>query len=116
MMLVTPPTCDYCQHPTRNVTTSFSVTKNGEMWQVRHVPAYECTYCGQEVFDDAVLKRLEELVSGKYHPHEIAWTNVMYWEGSDRPRPAPTSSVFVVYQGLAAGTAVQGEMLLEAAR
>ena len=43
-------------------TTTFTIDCNGSLIVVKNVPCMECETCGETELDDAVLKRLEEIV------------------------------------------------------
>lgn len=53
--------CSFCGH-TRctSKTTQYIYRHNGEFLVVNNVPCQECDFCGEQYFDAAVLKRIEQ--------------------------------------------------------
>ena len=75
------PLCNRCNSETQGETTSFTVVKDDSVYVVRDVPCWECLSCGQVIYDQNVVKRLELFTSGRALPiHKVLTAWVYRWE------------------------------------
>jgi YgiT-type zinc finger domain-containing protein len=63
--------CHFCGGELKEELTTFLHEDDGQVWVVRHVPAYVCSQCGEKEFSRATTKQVLALLKQPPRPAEI---------------------------------------------
>lgn len=93
--------CRCCDEVMEETQTTFTVVKPNAVYVVHNVPCLKCSTCGETVFTQETVTKLEHLASGRFNAQKIMNAWIYDWDvaTSEVSRAGiPNSSIVDDYQ------------------